>query len=440
MKTILLQSTFFLLCISSIVSVSVAEPAAKPTREQIIEFLKKYKNNHPLSEEEKQVEREKREKIDLVKRFGTDFTGLDLSGIDFRETDRGVFATGIDFSNCNLRETVFAWSIDLTGCNFTSADLTSTKFWFCELENANFSQAKLDKTDFGYCNMRNVLFVDLDARTSEFAAVNFAEAKLMNTNFSGAKFQHPNVFTKSDLTGANFSAAELDYACLIFLGANLTHAHFRNTDLRRTDFTGAHLEDTDFTGANLDAAIFAGVTGIGDVQRQALEKRAARWWYDLKMGISDFLTVSFYWGYPLILIVAVVSSLAGLFKRDEKSGRMMIPGTHPRSFVIAFFLNGFAVFSTFCTLLMMFSGGHPVRQMSQGNYDAWSFWLHFFQIPFLGLLFCIVCSFVLMLIVFAALFRRTRGERPWRLFFYLVLTFVHCLFAFNWLIMFMPDA
>jgi len=430
MKTILLQYALFLLCISVITSVSAAEPAAKPTREQIIEFLEEYKNNHPLTEEEKQAGREKREKIDLVKRFGTDFTGLDLSGINFRETERGVIAAGIDFSDCNLQGTVFAWDIVLTGCNFTNADLTDTKFWFCELENANFSQAKLDETAFSYSNMRKVLFADLDARTCEFSAVNFVEAKLMNTDFSGARFEHVNVFTKSDLTRADFSTAYLDFAYLIFSGANLTHADFRNTNLRLADFTDAHLEGTDFTGANLDAAIFTGVTGIDDVQRQALEKRAARWWYDLKAGISDFLTAAFYLVYPLVIILAVASSLIGLRKKENKT----------RSFIIACLLNGFAVFSTFCTLLMMFSGGHPVRQMSQGNYDAWSFWLHFFPIPALGLLLAIVCSFVLMLIALVALFRRQRGERPWRLFFYLVLTFVHCLFAFNWLIMFMPDA
>ena len=71
-----------LVSLLTVMNVCAAEYGTKPTREQIIAFLEDWRNNHPLTEAEKQ-DWKKREKIDLVKQFGTDFTGLDLSGIDF---------------------------------------------------------------------------------------------------------------------------------------------------------------------------------------------------------------------------------------------------------------------------------------------------------------------------------------------------------------------
>jgi len=72
--------------------------------------------------------------------------------------------------------------------------------------------------------------------------------------------------------------------------------------------------------------------------------------------------------------------------------------------------------------------------------EIWRAWLHFFPIPVFGLLICIVLSFVLLLFAFVLLFRKQNGDRPWKLFLYLVLTLVHSLLALNWLFMFMPDA
>jgi hypothetical protein len=256
----------------------------------------------------------------------------------------------------------------------------------------------------------------------------FAEADVSETNFSGTEmYPYGTKFPSANCTGTSFRGCDLSYAD--FSNACLKNADFSGAKLYKADFTGANLEGADFTGANLGAAVFSGVTGIDDAQRQALEKRTARWWYDLKEGVGDFLTVTFYPGYLLTLIFVITCSIVGLRYKEEKT----------RLFMIAFYINGFAVFSTFCTFLMLFSGGHFVRQMS-GNMEVWRAWLHFFPIPAFGLMICIVCSFVLMCIVLVLLIRNHNNCRPWKLFLYQVLTLLHCLFAFNWLIMFMPDA
>ena len=137
-----------------------------------------------------------------------------------------------------------------------------------------------------------------------------------------------------------------------------------------------------------------------------------------------------YPGCLLIVAVVVIFSIVGLRSKEGKT----------RPFIFACCLNGFAVFSTLCTFLMMFSGGHPVRQMSGGNMDAWSLWLSFFPIPMFGLMLCVIFSFVLVCITLVPLFWKPNDSRQWTFFAYQGLTLAHVLLAFNWLVMFMPDA
>ena len=299
------QIFFALLCLF-VTAVFASAQDTKPTREQIIEFLEEWQNR-PLTEEEQTVGRDKREKVDLVKQFGTDFSGLDLSGI-----------------------------------NFSNVDLRYAKFYDTLLKNTNFTNAYLFLADFG----------------------------------------------------------------------------------------GADIEGAIFDGANLYAATFIDLKGIDDTQRKSLERRSARWYYDFKQNFYTLLSDLFIPSYLLVVIATIIFSIIGLCSKETKT----------RLFVIACFPNGFAIFSTFCTLLMMFSGGHPVRQMSAGNWNAWSTWLHFFPIPALGLLLCILVSFVLVCIALVQLFWKLNDRRQWKLFAYLGLTLAHAILAFNWLMMFMPDA
>jgi len=258
--------------------------------------------------------------------------------------------------------------------------------------------------------------------------VDFSGAKLVNTNFTHAEFGLSPNFQKADLSNAKLNNVNLRYAD--FYDANLEKTNFTNADLHLADFYGANLAGTVFDGANLYAAVFIGVKGIDDAQRKALERWAARWFYDFTQYFYELLCWLFYPGYLLVIILAIAFSIIGFRSKEKKTV----------SFIATCVLNGFAVFSTFCTFLMMFSGGHSVRQMSGGNMNAWSAWLHFFPIPVFGLMFCILLSFLLILIVFVQLFRKQKESRPWKLFFYQVLTLAHCFLAFNWLFMFMPDA
>lgn len=398
----------------------------KPTRTQIIGFLEDYRERHPLSENEKTLAVQDREKVDLVKRFGTDFSGLNLSGIDFRILERGVILSGVDFSGCDMQGVFFYGSV-MNDCDFSQADLIGAGFWFCEFENANFDRVKLHQTKFAYTKLKNSVFARLDASTSKFESVRFVESNLTGTNFSGAGFEHGKRFTDSDLSGAAFWGANLRFAD--FHGAVLKNVDFSHADLTLVDLTDADIEGVNFHGANLKHADFSAAKGIDETKRKALEKLTGRWWYDLKTEVYGFLCVVYLPGFVAVVIAVLIFTAVG-YRKDKKS----------RSFGIAAFLNGFALFSTFCTIMMLFSGGHPVRQMSMGNYDAWRQWMHFYPIPLFGMMLCVLVAGFMSIVFFAFVTHKYGGTRPWRLFFYQILTLTHCLYAINWLIMFMPDA
>jgi uncharacterized protein YjbI with pentapeptide repeats len=148
------NALLLLVGILAVTSVCAAELHAKPTREQVIEFLDEWRSR-PFTEEEEKIKWDEREKVNLSERFGTDFSGLDLSKIDFRIKDRGRVLSNIDFSFCNMRGVALSWS-ELVNCNFANADLTDVDFYYCELANSNFAHARLDRTQFRCSNMQNV--------------------------------------------------------------------------------------------------------------------------------------------------------------------------------------------------------------------------------------------------------------------------------------------
>lgn len=402
------------------------QESVKPTREQVVRFLEEYQKNHPLTEEEKKVGRDRREKLNLTEVFGRDYSGLDLSGIDFKALERGILIPNADFSGCNLQRASL-YGADLRNCNFSNTDLSNAKLWFCELHDSDFSGSKLDGTKFAYCKMHDVRFENLNVSSCEFEAVDFHEARLSGTKFSGAKFVHRRDFAHAKLARTDLSSTSLPYAD--FRGADLENADFTNSDLHLADFTGANLKDASFMGANLEYADFTDVKGIDDDQRKQLEKITGRWWYDLKEKSYDFLCVIFMPAYFIVAVVAIVSSVVGICYTKKSA-----------PFLFSFAMNGFAIFSTLCTFVMMFSGGHPVKQMSQGNYDAWSTWLHFYPIPLFGLMLCILVVGILGIATIGQMIFVRDKPRPWKLFSYHAATLVHCLLAFNWLLVFMPDA
>jgi uncharacterized protein YjbI with pentapeptide repeats len=120
---------------------------------------------------------------------------------------------------------------DLSGCNFTNADLRGYDLDAANLSGANLTGANL-------------------------SGVNLSEADLVNADLTGSNLVAD--FEGANLTGANLTNSDLEGAFLF--EANLTNANFSGANLTGADTIGAIL-----TGADFSSSILTNVTSDNDV-------------------------------------------------------------------------------------------------------------------------------------------------------------------------------
>lgn len=102
----------------------------------------------------------------------------------------------------------------------------------------------------------NFIGADLDLSGTNFSRANLNKADFSGANLSGADFSVANLnkadFRWADLNKADFSGAELNWTD--FSGANLSEADFRWADLRNANLCGANLYEANFYGADFYGA------------------------------------------------------------------------------------------------------------------------------------------------------------------------------------------
>ena len=110
-----------------------------------------------------------------------------------------------------------------------------------------------------------------------------------------------------------------------------------------------------------------------------------------------------------ITLAAVICSIVGLCSEEKKTW----------SFIVACLLNGFAMFSLLYAVLCCFVRGlaHAV--------DLFTFFIF-------GGMVCVGIAFLLMLFVLVLVIWKRNNYRPWKLFFYQVLTLTHCYLVYYW--------
>jgi uncharacterized protein YjbI with pentapeptide repeats len=195
-----------------------------------------------------------------------------------------------DFSHRSLADLDLS-GVDLSGAKLAGADLSHTKLVGAKLVGADLSGALLDFTwimraDFSQANLSGATLRALvvstgmessPAEAARFVESNFSDARmtarfafddLHSANFSGARMAADmrnqsmgltrTDFASANLTGANFSGAELGHVSFRF--AKLAGANFSGASLKGADFSGADLTRANFTGADTAGAIFSGAT------------------------------------------------------------------------------------------------------------------------------------------------------------------------------------
>ncbi|MBI9018800.1 MAG: pentapeptide repeat-containing protein [Phycisphaerae bacterium] len=100
-----------------------------------------------------------------------DLRGVMISNETFNDID--VLA-GTDFDYCTFENVTFY------NVSFTGATLRYTKFD----ENCRFYDCKINHADISFADCREVIFERVDFTKSKLVGTCFAEAKLLNTDFS----------------------------------------------------------------------------------------------------------------------------------------------------------------------------------------------------------------------------------------------------------------
>lgn len=194
---------------------------------------------------------------------GKDFTGLDLSGLNFKRAD----LTKADLFGTDLTDASMA-GVDLRGAKLDRATIIRTDFSGANLDGAtilvpaaflradvagreapNFSRAKLNKARV-IGHFRQVDFRGADPAGADFSPL----TKFTNPAYPASRrtaFRSCN-FTDSKLTGAVLSHAVLEFS--MFVNADLSGANLTDADLTKADLTNANLEGADVSGANFDSA------------------------------------------------------------------------------------------------------------------------------------------------------------------------------------------
>lgn len=189
---------------------------------------------------------------------GSDQSGRSFANVDFGESRN---FEDVNFSGCSLVSSSFSngylesgeahtkhhledlcYGSDLSGADFSRADVSEANFYGCDLTRATLETAIAIRTDFRRANGQHIVGNNARMDRSLLSGSNFDHA-----NFEGASFSNADGSASTIGDGSKYSGE-----------ARLAPASFRFANLKSADFTGANLRGVDFTGANLSGAILNG--------------------------------------------------------------------------------------------------------------------------------------------------------------------------------------
>ncbi|MEM7227461.1 MAG: pentapeptide repeat-containing protein [Planctomycetota bacterium] len=356
---------------------------------------------------------------DLIAEFGTDYRGLDLTGMNFGGTRRENHPTnleGADFSDAILRNARFGAAI-LSHASFRGADLTDAQFVRADLRSTEFTQATLNDAHFLACD-----FCDADFRGAslentimnqgKYARANFSDVDLsvVETQFRGHDMTAA-VSHRTDLTGKSFVGARL-------VSADLTDAILRDAHFSRADLTDANLDGADLTGITVIGASLSGVTGLDDEALTALQAAtiAPEMTPEQTREMKRSIARSFLSRYGFVVFVGVFNIavlIVQLFRRTHRVWKWVLLS-----------VNTAMLWPPWMLARLLIGGGHSTRQLG-GDSDSWSAWIDQWS---LSVLLCAVTAATLVVYVIwlsVTLCKRRHSQHTHYLTFAAGLTLLH---------------
>jgi uncharacterized protein YjbI with pentapeptide repeats len=391
---------------------------AKPTTQAIIEYGKACKKAG--------------RKADFIKKFGTDFSGMNLQGVDFRGPHRHKLESnlqGANFSKSNLLGARFGASI-LKNANFQEAILDRASFVTANLTGADFRKARLVGTTLQESTLHRTQLERVNFSKAIISGTSFDHANLRHAQLQGAKNAYVLSFRGADLRHANLKGLDLQVAD--FQHAILHHTQLDNSNLRLADFTNADLTNTSFSKANVKYALFTSTKGLSKASRKALEARSQRWKYDWYHAITKALQTAYLPSYLLTTFALFGLSLLLLVKKA--GGKWLIAAGGINILLLM----------PFTFLILMYIGrASPVAQINAGSSAAmniWSFWVFFWPFCFIGTMVLGLLTVIVALVCFGRMAVGKLKTHRKTVAAYLLLTLLHCGFAFHAIIQYAPTA
>lgn len=144
------------------------------------------------------------------------FSGLDINGSNFKYADFSfsimpMHLTDISFENVKFSRTNFTIT-RINNVKFRNTDFHDNLFNFCEIKNAEFYESKFLAENFLNCKFFECKFIKTDIYNTKFLLCHFdeviyANAQLLDINFSGSNFVN-SYFAKNDtMSKINFQAS-----------------------------------------------------------------------------------------------------------------------------------------------------------------------------------------------------------------------------------------
>ena len=191
----------------------------------------------------------------------TNLKGKDLSGAKLRAVD----LSGHDLTGANLSDT-FLYRADLSGIDLRTVTFTNADFTHADLSGSKLPDSLLVNNNLDYAILNNINFAGKDLSGSSFAQISLDGSDMQNANLNAASLLQVD-FTKiknKSLSGVDFTGSSLSHSNLSgvnFAGTILDETNFWTTDLSGVDFTVADvvIDNLSFISATLSDSNFEGV-------------------------------------------------------------------------------------------------------------------------------------------------------------------------------------
>ncbi|WP_458316688.1 pentapeptide repeat-containing protein [Mycolicibacterium brisbanense] len=253
-------------------------------------------------------------KLQNAKLLGTVFNGvLSLVGADL---SGAIIGDGTDFTGCDLSQVNFGSTPGLGGSPYALTKLVGAKV---PAHALGLHWDYLDLTDVVVVDLPNKLG-DLKVTCSNLAGFNFAGRILSNARFAGVALRGAN-FAKATLTGARFDPA-LSARCDL-TGANLTgitmaSGSLADCILSRADFTRADFSDSavgkpSFARSAIDGTCFDGTNLVGCDLTNATRATSTTKLTSFRGAKLKLMSIGTAWSY-LDLTDATIVGLADAIK------------------------------------------------------------------------------------------------------------------------------